>query len=149
MAPMNKVADISVFDEFGQTLLLAEVRTPDSPTTADWAVTVRKDIARRMKGFVPRYFLVVSRDNSYLWTSPATAGAPPDVQISTQELLSDYLGRIDSTAATIVGSALELVVGFWLQDLTYGKRTANRSLPEHINLAAAAENGRIEFATAA
>jgi hypothetical protein len=44
-------------------------------------------------------------------------------------LLSDY--------------ALELVVGFWLQDLTYGKRTANRVLPEHINLAAAAEYGRI------
>jgi hypothetical protein len=146
---MNKIADISVFDEFGQTLLLAEVRTPELPTTPEWAVSVRSDIALRMRGFVPPYFLVVARDNSYLWTSPAAPDAPPDVELSTEELLSDYLRRIDSTAATIVGSALELVVGFWLQDLTYGKRTANRILPEHINLAAAAENGRIEFATAA
>ena len=146
---MNKVADISVFDEFGQTLLLAEVRTPDFPTTPEWAAAVRKDITQRMKGFVPPYFLVVSRDNSYLWISPAAPEAPPDIQISSEELLSDYLRPIDSTAATIVGSALELVVGFWLQDLTYGKRTASRSLPGHINLPAAAENGRIEFATAA
>ncbi len=149
MSTMNKVADISVFDEFGQTLLLAEVRTPDSPTTSEWAASVRRDIVQRMKGFAPPYFLVVSRDTSYLWTSAAAPEASPDVQLSTEELLSDYLRRIDSTAATIVGSALELVVGFWLQDLTYGKRTANGILPEHINLAAAAENGRIEFATAA
>lgn len=146
---MIKVANISVFDEFGQTLLLAEVRTPEFPTTAEWALTVRKDIAQRMKDFVPRYFLVVARDNSYLWTSQTALEAPPDVQISTEELLGDYLRRIQSTAATIVGSALELLVGFWLQDLTYGKRTANRALPEITNLAAAAENGRIEFATAA
>lgn len=146
---MIKIADISVFDEFGQTLLLAEVRTPEFRTTPEWALTVRKDIARRMKDFVPRYFLVVSRDNSYLWTSQTAPETPPDVQISTEELLGDYLRRIESTAATIVGSALELLVGFWLQDLTYGKRTAKRALPELINLAAAAENGRIEFATAA
>lgn len=146
---MLKVADISVFDEFGQTLLLAEVRTPEFPTTAEWALTVRQDIAQRMKDFVPRYFLVVARDNSYLWTSQTALEAPPDVQISTEELLGDYLRRIQSTATTIVGSALELVVGFWLQDLTYGKRTATRALPAITNLAAAAENGRIEFATAA
>ncbi|HEV7763846.1 MAG TPA: hypothetical protein VGQ76_02475 [Thermoanaerobaculia bacterium] len=146
---MIRVADIALFDEFGQILLLAEVRTPESPTTPEWAATVRSDIARRMKGFVPRYFLVVARDNSYLWISSAAPDAIPDVQIATEELLSDYLRRAETTAATIVGSALELLVGFWLQDLTYGKQRANHSLPENIDLAAAAENGRIEFAAAA
>ncbi len=145
---MIKAADIVVYDEFGQVVLLAEVKTPATTTSAQWAADVRRDITSQLRGFRPRYFLVVARDQSYLWTSPA-AESLPDVQLGTNELLGEYLRDVDATAATIPDTALELVVGIWLRDLTRGARRAAGVLPPQLGLAAAAENGRIEFATAA
>jgi hypothetical protein len=142
-------ADIVVYDEFGQVVLLAEVKTPAIETSPRWAADVRREIASQLRGFLPRYFLVVARDLSYLWTSPATAESQPDVQITTDELLGDYLSDVDATAATITDTALELVVGIWLRDLTRGAGRAARALPSQLGLAAATENGRIEFAAAA
>lgn len=144
---MIRVADIAVFDEFGQILLLAEVRTPNETTDAEWAADVRGDISGQMKGFVPRYFMVVARDTTYLWTSPASPDALPDQRIPTEELLAEYFRRVGTSAATIPGSSMDLFVGMWLRDLTHGDQRASRILPR--DLVTAAENGRIEFANAA
>jgi hypothetical protein len=144
---MLRAADVALFDELGQILLLAEIRTPPSPTTFEWAMRIRQDICSRLKGFVPRYFLVVARDNSYLWTSAAPVTEPSDLCIPTQELLTYYFDLVKTTAAVIQGSALELMVGMWLGDLTHGIRQAKHVLPPALaDLATAAENGRIEFA---
>jgi hypothetical protein len=146
---MIRVADIVVYDEIGQILLLAEVRTPAFSTSADWAVGIRRHSCESLKGFIPRYFLVVARDFSYLWTAPATLNALPDVRVATEELLGHYFRGAEIDAAKIAGSTLELVVGMWLRDLTDGTRTAKQVLPPGVDLAAAAENGRIDFPDAA
>lgn len=146
---MINAADIVVYDEFGQVVLLAEVKRPTSEASARWAADVRRDIADQMRGFLPKYFLVVARELSFLWTSPATAESLPDVELATDDLLGDYLSDVGATAATITDTALELVVGIWLRDLTRGAERAAGVLPSKLGLAAAAENGRIEFAAAA
>jgi hypothetical protein len=146
---MIDAADIAVYDEFGQVLLLAEVKTPPSGTTPEWAAEVRQDVGDLLGGFVPRYFLVVARDFGYLWTTPATVESLPDVRIPTDELLGEYFRGTQLTARTIPPSALELAVGIWLRDLTRGAREAARVLPPRLDLAMAAENGRIHFASAA
>jgi hypothetical protein len=145
--PMLRAADIAVFDEFGQILLLAEVRAPEGKTEPQWAADVRREISARMKGFVPRYFIVVARDMTYLWTSPTAPEALPDRSIATDELLAEYFERVGTSAATIPGSSMDLLVGMWLRDLTHGDRRTSHVLPT--DLVAAAENGRIEFANAA
>lgn len=146
---MIRVADIVVYDEIGQILLLAEVRTPQFSTSAEWAVGIRQHSCKSLKGFIPRYFLVVARDLSYLWTAPAALDSPPDIHFATEELLGDYFRGTEINAAKIAGSTLELVVGMWLRDLTNGSRNATQVLPPGVDLAAAAENGRIDFADAA
>jgi hypothetical protein len=147
---MTKAADIVLYDEMGQVLLLAEVKTPPLETSMAWAANVRRDVAlTRLNGSLPRFFLVVARDRSYLWSSPADPESLPDVQIPTDELLGDYFRDVQLTAAKIADTALELAVGIWLRDLTHGTGSATDVLPPQLGLATAAENGRIEFATAA
>lgn len=145
---MIRVADIVVYDEIGQILLLAEVRTLVA-STPEWAAGVRKESCARLKGFIPRYFLVVARDRSYLWVTAAALDALPDFDVPTEALLTDYFRLADTTAATVPGSTLELMAGMWLRDLTNGTRNASHTLPAGVELATAAENGRIEFADAA
>lgn len=145
---MIRVADIVVYDEIGQILLLAEVRTPPT-STSEWATHVREEACSRLKGFIPRYFLVVARDHSYLWVTATGLNALPDFDVPTEALLRDYFRLAATTAATIQGSTLELMVGMWLRDLTNGARNASHALPAGVELATAAENGRIEFADAA
>lgn len=142
-------ADIVVYDEIGRVVLLAEVKTPRAETSGRWAADVRADTTQQLKGFLPDYFLVVTRSRSYLWTSPSPAEALPDFDLLTAELLGSYLRAVGVPAETITDSALELVVGMWLRDLTRGTERARQVIPELLGLAAATENGRIEFATAA
>ncbi|HYC60928.1 MAG TPA: hypothetical protein VEK79_15305 [Thermoanaerobaculia bacterium] len=145
---MIEAADIVLYDEFGQILLLAEVKTPPTPTSPEWAAEIRSHTANQLKGFVPRYFLVAARDYSYFWSS-ATPDVAPNARIRTEELLGPYLRDADLTIETIASSALDLVVGIWLRDLTHGNPRATELLPQELGLPAAASNGRIEFAAAA
>lgn len=146
---MISAADIVVYDELGRVVLLAEVKTPRARTTAHWAADIRTDVAQQLKGFLPDYFLVVTRAVCYLWTSSSPADALPDLELTTGELLGNYLHDVGVPAEKITDSALELVVGIWLRDLTRGAQRATEVLPPTLGLAAATENGRIEFATAA
>ncbi|HYK05441.1 MAG TPA: hypothetical protein VE974_27060 [Thermoanaerobaculia bacterium] len=145
---MKVPANIIVYDRFGQLLLLAEVRSVPE-TTPEWAKEIRQDVIRLMEGFLPRYFLVVSRDRSYLWLSASDSEALPDLILPTEELLSNYLRNVDSSASAISGNALELVVGIWLRDITRGDARARSVLPQNVDLATAVEHGRMEFAAAA
>jgi len=90
--------------------------------------------------------VVVARDTTYIW-STREVDAPPEVQIPTGDLLGEYLRETKLNAREIMPSALELLVGLWLRDLTYGDARATRAIPSR--LAEAAVNGRMEFANAA
>jgi hypothetical protein len=147
MNRMTTAADIVVYDEYGRIVLLAEVKALPK-TDPSWAAKTRSEVLRFTRGFVPPYFLVIARDFSYLWTSPAATNAAPDTSINTQELFREYLDAVDSNASDLADPALELLGGIWLRDLT-SSRTRGPVLPQLFDLAAAVENGRIEFATAA
>jgi hypothetical protein len=145
---MTIPADIALYDEYGQIVLLAEVKALPE-TTARWAAEGRNEVLRLTRGFIPPYFLVIARDFSYLWTSPASRRALPDGSISTQELFREYLDDIGSNATDLADSALELLAGIWLRDVTRGATRAGGVPPQLSDLASAAENGRIAFAAAA
>lgn len=145
---MRLPADIALYDEFGQTVLLAEVKALPE-TNPRWAAEERRDVLRLTRGFVPPYFFVIARDLSYLWTSAAAPDALPDASISTQELFREYFDDIRSSSSDLPDSALELLAGIWLLDLTQGSTRAGGVPPQLSKLAAAAENGRIQFANAA
>lgn len=145
---MKIPADIGVYDEFGQMLLLAEVRFRDS-STPEWAIEVRQDVLRVLTRHVPPYFLVVSHDYSYLWLSAAAADARPGRTFVTEELFASYLRRVERTTTEISRGAMELIVGIWLRDVARGDAAARSVLPRDLELAADLENGQIEFAAAA
>jgi hypothetical protein len=148
MKAMKVPANIIVYDRFGQILLLAEVRSVPE-TSPGWATEIRQDVIRLMEGFLPRYFLVVSRDHCYLWLSASDSDALPDMTLTTEDIFSTYLRNVNSSAATVSGNALELIVGIWLRDLTRGDSRARSVLPQNVDLATAVQNGRMEFAAAA
>ena len=142
---MSVGADILVFDENRDLLLLAEVNAKEE-TDVVWAAEIRHDVAELRRGALPPYFVVVARDTTYIW-STREVDAPPEVQIPTGDLLGEYLRETKLNAREIMPSALELLVGLWLRDLTYGDARATRAIPSR--LAEAAVNGRMEFANAA
>lgn len=143
---MDRGADIVVFDESGQTIALVQVKAV-AHTTAEWAAEVRRETFPRNPPAVP-FFLVVARDNAYIWTR-ADAEAPA-VEVKTGELLRSYLQDADKSAEKIAPSVLELITGSWLIDLTAGraKATAHPAVRES-GLSAAVQDGRIQFAAAA
>lgn len=145
---MRIPADIVVYDKFGQLLLLAEVRSREETTPA-WATEIRQDIIRLMDGFLSRYFLVVSSDRTYLWTSPAGPETPPDETLDTEETFKSYLRSVNTSAKTISGNAMQLLVGIWLRDLTHGDEKARSALPQNPGLAKAVANGKMQFPDAA
>jgi hypothetical protein len=140
-------ADIVVYDEYGRIVLLAEVKALPK-TTRHWAMETRSEALRLTRDFVPPYFFVIASDFSYLWTSPSSPDAAPDASISTQELFREYLDAVGSNAVDLAPSALELLAGIWLRDLTNGHTRAPVP-PQLSGLAAAVDNGRIDFPAAA
>jgi len=93
--------------------------------------------------------LVIARDFSYLWTRPTSPDALPGVSISTQELFREYFHDVGSSAAELADTAMELMAGIWLLDLTRNTPRSGGVPPQLSDLAMAAENGRIAFAAAA
>src|SRR5829696_521995 len=58
---MRVPADIALYGEFGQLILLTEVKgLPE--TTPRWATETRRDVLRLTRGLIPPYFLVIARD---------------------------------------------------------------------------------------
>jgi hypothetical protein len=145
---MRAPADIAVYDENDQISALVEVKAvPES--SAEWAAEIRHDIIET-SGFTPRYFLVVARDASYFWTTPAKPSAPPDDVLSTNDTFRYYLQYAKTDAQSIDPGALELMVGVWLKSLArQGEDTAGITAREVSRLASAIENGRIKFLAAA
>jgi hypothetical protein len=145
---MKIPADIVVYDKFQQILLLAEVKTPEQ-STPEWAAEVRQDIVESMEGFRPKYFLVVSRDHTYVWLTAAEGQAAPDETLQTDQLFSTYFPDGSTSATSISGNTLELIVGLWLRDLTRGDLRALSVLPEGLDLIPAVKDGLMQFADAA
>lgn len=142
---MSVGADILVFDENRDLLLLAEVNAKEKTDVA-WAAEIRSHVAQLRRGALPPYFVVVAADTTYIW-STREVDAPPEVQVPTEDVLGEYYHDAGLTVRDAGWSTLELVAGMWLRDLTFGDDRATRAIPSE--LAEAAKNGRMEFANAA
>jgi hypothetical protein len=144
---MRGPADIAVYDENDQISALVQVKAV-LESSSEWAAKIRRDVVER-SGFVPRYFLVVARDFAYIWTTSGAPDAMPDQKFETDHLFQDYLAYIKSDSDSIAPSALELMVGIWLNEMTSrADRTADVAL-EKSGFPSAVANGRVEFVAAA
>ena len=143
---MDRGADIVVFDESGQTIVLVQVKAA-AHSTAEWAAEVRRETFPRNPPTVP-FFLVVARDRTYIWTR--ADAAEPAVKVPTGELLSAYLQDAGTSIDKIPPSVLELITGSWLMDVSIGRAKAvEHRVVRDSGLAAAVQDGRIKFAAAA
>jgi hypothetical protein len=141
-------ADIVVFDQLDQILVLVEVKAVQG-SSVGWARDIREGVLNAQPGLAtPPYFLVVARDWLYLWTSRVRDLAP-DQQYSTSEVLAPYFRDSQTNAETIPRSALELMVGIWLGDLASGWPRELVSWLAPSGLAEAVALGRVEFLSAA
>src|SRR5258705_121417 len=145
---MRAPADIAVYDENDQICALVKVRAVPI-SSREWAAETRQDIIE-IGGFTPRYFLIVARDTSYLWTAPAEPSAEPDAELNTNEIFRDFLQYAKTDAQSVDPDSLELLVGVGLTRLARtGVRAAGIPALEASGFASAIENGRITFLAAA
>src|SRR3954452_20182542 len=114
---MDRGADIVVFDESGQTIVLVQVKAV-AHSTPEWAAEVRRETFPRNPPAVP-FFLVVARDKTYIWTRADSK--EPAIEVATSELLGAYFHDTQKSADRITSSVLELITGSWLIDLTVGR----------------------------
>jgi len=143
---MDRGADIVVFDESGQTIVLVQVKAV-AQSSAEWAAQVRRETFPRNPPAVP-FFLVVARDKTYIWTRADAKEAA--VEVSTSELLRAYLEDTNMSTEKVAPSVLELITGSWLIDLTVGRaKAATHPAVRESGLSAAVQDGRIQFAAAA
>jgi len=143
---MDRGADIVVFDESGQTIVLVQVKAV-AHSSAEWAAQVRRETFPRNPPAVP-FFLVVARDKTYIWTR--ADASLPDIEVATDELLGAYLEDVETSAEKISRNVLELITGSWLIDVSVGlPKAVDHSVVRNSGLAAAVQDGRIKFAAAA
>jgi hypothetical protein len=141
-------ADVVVFDELDQIMALVKVKGARNTSPA-WATDVRKaalDAEPRL--IPPPYFLVVARDWLYLWTT-RERDCPPDQRYPTPQILGSYFQGSQTDPRTIPRTALELMVGIWLNDLAAGSERAVAPWLTLSGLPDAVASGRVEFPSAA
>lgn len=124
----NGHADIIVLNPAGRAVAVVEVKNRRD-LTPEVAVQLRRNLV--VHGLVPPgpYFLLISQDVGYLWL--ASAGPlphdPPALEFEVQPVILRYLTWFDGSRR-LTGSALELVVAQWLDDLAAGRGPQSESV---------------------
>ncbi len=124
--------DIGVYDAENHPILVVEVKgKPDSSTR--WAAQLRRNLAAHASFPDAKYFLIVTPDRIYLWTRPVgTELAPADAVFDARIVFKPYLDQIRPRDLT--GTALELMVGAWLDSLIEGYGLSKLSPEVHDRL---------------
>lgn len=63
-------------------------------------------------------FALITPDKLYTWPADAGPDDGPDFEGDSSSLLGPYFSRVDATPASIEDEAFELLVSWWLQDLS-------------------------------
>jgi hypothetical protein len=118
---MDAYWDLSVENRDGQTILAIEVKAI-CDTSPEWAAQWRRNILAHGIYQHPPYLLMVFPNVFYLWVQPAIKAESnvlaqdrlPDYIIDAHSILQPYFDRANSTAQTIRGQSLEIIVMSWL-----------------------------------
>ncbi len=110
--------DLVAYDQIGQPVLLAEVKS--TLRTSDlWAARFRRNLLAH--GTLPKapFFLIATPDHMYFWhqADPSPSEEPPQFSMDATRELKPYFERFKQTPEKTGGQALELIVFSWLVDL--------------------------------
>ena len=117
---MNAAVDFMIESPNTNELLLVEAKSIDSPSD-EWAARFARNILGQTKPQANHFLLLVLRNHLYLWKHDPRAGSErPDFSGSTEEALKPYLKGMQTPLHEITGLSFELLVKFWLTDISEG-----------------------------
>lgn len=137
--------DFAGYDHAGRLSVLVEAKRR-AGTDATWAAQLRRNLLAH--GAIPSadLFVVIVPDRLYVWRSSSPAEAPPAHEIDARPLLAPYFAQVSASPETISPEAFELLVGWWLDDLTHTEAVEEALKPS--GLPTAVRGGRIEYEAA-
>lgn len=101
-------------------LLLVEAKSIDSPSD-EYAARFARNILGHTRRQTNHFLLLVLRNHLYLWKhDPRDGSGTPDFSGSTEEALKPYLKGLQTPLRSITGPSFELLVKFWLTDISEG-----------------------------
>jgi hypothetical protein len=136
-------AGFLMYDKDGKLMVCAGVHGVKESSIAD-AKAIMGDFLESAK---PRYLVIVTRDQTYVWKDPER-GVNPAVTMATTDLLHKYLRIYSRALASISIYALEDAVYSWLFDTTY----VDEAVPDGLRamgFADAVRNGDVKVMSAA
>jgi hypothetical protein len=114
----TREVDLVAYDQLGQPILLAEVKSTHG-TSNEWAARFRRNLLAR--GTLPPapFFLIATPDHMYFWRQqdPTSKEEPPQFTMDATHELKPYFDRFKQTPEKTGGQALELILFSWLRDL--------------------------------
>lgn len=150
---MSQQADFVAYNQDGQLLLIAEVRSRVA-TSKVWAARLRRNLLAH--GFLPEvpFFLLALPDKFYLWKDARNTPeeTEPTYELNATSLLNLYYEQGGATPETITKQSLALVLTAWLNTLTQigvpnDVPQADRDTLIRSGMVAALKGGHIGFCT--
>jgi hypothetical protein len=117
-------------------------------TSAVWAAGFRRNLMSHAPFPATAMFLVVTPDRLYVWRPGLPPDAEPSVELSTSMILGPYFDRVGVTAASIEPEAFELLVSWWLNDLSQSVSPTMKEQLEGTGIADALAGARLEHEAA-
>jgi hypothetical protein len=133
--------DFAGYDRSGRLAVLVEAKRRDG-TDVSWASKLRRNLLAHGDPPEADLFVVVVPDWLYVWRASSPIDALPDHVVDARPLLGPYFARVGVTAETIAPEAFEMLVSWWLDDLTRREVTEDSLIPSV--LPNAVRGGRIE-----
>ena|ERR1041385_6455833 len=124
----TRQVDLVAYDQLGQPVLLAEIKSTHQ-TSDVWAARFRRNLLAH--GTLPRapFFLIATPDHMYFWRQEDSSPKeePPQFTLDAKRELKPYFERFRQTPEMTRGQALELILVSWLVDLAQsGESKAQR-----------------------
>ena len=118
MPSPTREVDLVAYDQLGQPILLAEVKSTHR-TSEQWAARYRRNLLAH--GTLPRtpFFLIATPEHLYFWRQDDlnSGEEPPQFTMDATRELKPYFERFKQTPDSTGGHALELILFSWLLDL--------------------------------
>jgi hypothetical protein len=132
MSALTRDVDLIAYDQSGQPILLAEVKST-RPTSSQWAARFRRNLLAHGTPPKATFFLIATPEHMYFWKQedPFPIEEPPHFTMDAARELKSYFERFNQTPEKTRAQALELIVFSWLLDLTQREQWRRYDDPSH------------------
>jgi hypothetical protein len=120
--------DFSAYDAMGRRTAVVEAKRR-LRTDSRWAAQYWRSLRERRSIPSSDYFALVVPDRLYIWKSSAPPDATP-YEVDARPVLAPYFARVGVGPAQIEPMAFELLVSWWLNDLSRQEGETQRLAPE-------------------